>query len=240
MIGWVNILLLSNISYKRDGVDAFGQIQTLFFISHCYIHRMMERVYQPISIPPSVSVSTSTLVAWTTSFDDRDLNHKKGMWRTLDRGSNPAGLWNKKDGWIVEEWVVARFSLNSRLHCISTKRSDRHYKEESQAQEHLERVSLVFCWVSVLFLILLRVQLLPFFPFRLFVFSNPIFFLFGGRRWRQGLWVVPIHWLWRYFRFKHKYIQYPTQIQATPFHTVLILFLIMLQKKHIEGLPCFS
>ena len=33
---WNSIILYSNISYKRDGVDGFGQIQP-YFISHCYI-----------------------------------------------------------------------------------------------------------------------------------------------------------------------------------------------------------
>ena len=42
MIGCSTMILSSNISYKCDGVDGFGQIQPCFFISHCYMY-----VYSP-------------------------------------------------------------------------------------------------------------------------------------------------------------------------------------------------
>ena len=42
MIGWFNIIILiSNISYKRDGVDSFGQIPPSF-ISHLNIFSILE------------------------------------------------------------------------------------------------------------------------------------------------------------------------------------------------------
>ena len=39
MIGWINIILQSSTSYKRDGVDGFGQIHPylLFLIAIWYI-----------------------------------------------------------------------------------------------------------------------------------------------------------------------------------------------------------
>ena len=36
MIGWINIILLSNISYKRDGVDDFGRYNLVFYFSLQY------------------------------------------------------------------------------------------------------------------------------------------------------------------------------------------------------------